>query len=177
MTQLRDDVVGLDSAIFMSPKIWEASGHVKGFSDPLTALLALDTSVELFKGGRMPLVDFLRRPYAKDILTKIIIKKDGRKASFQGFRNAASDYSLLNAAVSRLGSQWTIAVGARPMAAQIAEKASSVLSAGGMTAEDAGAMAAEELVFSSNTKASAEYRKALCKTLVARAIQEVEQCK
>ena len=36
MTQLRDDVVGLDSSIFMSPKIWEASGHVKGFSDPLT---------------------------------------------------------------------------------------------------------------------------------------------
>ena len=36
MVQLRDDVVGLDSAIFMSPKIWEASGHVKGFSDPLT---------------------------------------------------------------------------------------------------------------------------------------------
>jgi len=36
MTQLRDDVVGLDSAIFMSPKIWQASGHVKGFSDPLT---------------------------------------------------------------------------------------------------------------------------------------------
>ncbi len=36
MTQLRSDIVGLDSAIFMSPKIWEASGHVKGFSDPLT---------------------------------------------------------------------------------------------------------------------------------------------
>ncbi len=36
MTQLRDDVVGLDSAIFMNPKVWEASGHVKGFSDPLT---------------------------------------------------------------------------------------------------------------------------------------------
>ena len=36
MTQFRDDVVGLDSAIFMSPKVWEASGHVKGFSDPLT---------------------------------------------------------------------------------------------------------------------------------------------
>ncbi|MDD3711115.1 MAG: glycine--tRNA ligase [Patescibacteria group bacterium] len=35
MTQFRDDVVGLDSAIFMSPKVWEASGHVKGFSDPL----------------------------------------------------------------------------------------------------------------------------------------------
>lgn len=36
MTQFRDDIVGLDSAIFMSPKVWEASGHVKGFSDPLT---------------------------------------------------------------------------------------------------------------------------------------------
>jgi glycyl-tRNA synthetase len=36
MTQLREDIVGLDSAIFMSPKVWEASGHVKGFSDPLT---------------------------------------------------------------------------------------------------------------------------------------------
>ncbi len=36
MTQLRDDIVGLDSAIFMSPRVWEASGHVKGFSDPLT---------------------------------------------------------------------------------------------------------------------------------------------
>ncbi len=36
MTQLRSDVVGLDSAIFMNPKVWEASGHVSGFSDPLT---------------------------------------------------------------------------------------------------------------------------------------------
>lgn len=36
MTQLRADVVGLDSAIFMNPKIWEASGHVSSFSDPLT---------------------------------------------------------------------------------------------------------------------------------------------
>ncbi|MBU1292339.1 glycine--tRNA ligase [Patescibacteria group bacterium] len=31
----REDIVGLDSAIFMHPKIWEASGHVAGFSDPL----------------------------------------------------------------------------------------------------------------------------------------------
>lgn len=35
MVQMREDVVGLDSAIFMHPKIWEASGHVAGFSDPL----------------------------------------------------------------------------------------------------------------------------------------------
>jgi glycyl-tRNA synthetase len=36
MVYAREDIVGLDSAIFMSPKIWEASGHVSGFSDPLT---------------------------------------------------------------------------------------------------------------------------------------------
>jgi glycyl-tRNA synthetase len=31
----RDDVIGLDAAILMNPKVWEASGHVKAFSDPL----------------------------------------------------------------------------------------------------------------------------------------------
>ena len=31
----RDDVVGLDAAILMHPKVWEASGHVENFSDPL----------------------------------------------------------------------------------------------------------------------------------------------
>ena len=31
----RDDMYGIDSAILMNPKIWEASGHIAGFSDPL----------------------------------------------------------------------------------------------------------------------------------------------
>jgi glycyl-tRNA synthetase len=35
MVQLRDDIVGLDSAILMAPKVWEASGHVATFTDPL----------------------------------------------------------------------------------------------------------------------------------------------
>ncbi len=34
MVQFRDDVVGLDSAIFMHPTTWVASGHVDGFNDP-----------------------------------------------------------------------------------------------------------------------------------------------
>ncbi len=33
--QSRDDMVGLDAAIIMNPKVWEASGHVGSFSDPL----------------------------------------------------------------------------------------------------------------------------------------------
>ncbi|MCG8604416.1 glycine--tRNA ligase [bacterium] len=35
MVQTRDDIAGLDSSILMHPKIWEASGHVEGFSDPM----------------------------------------------------------------------------------------------------------------------------------------------
>ncbi|MFA4831408.1 MAG: glycine--tRNA ligase [Patescibacteria group bacterium] len=35
MVRERNDVVGLDSAILMHPKTWEASGHVEGFTDPL----------------------------------------------------------------------------------------------------------------------------------------------
>ncbi|MCF7848029.1 MAG: glycine--tRNA ligase [Kiritimatiellales bacterium] len=35
MTQLREDIVGLDSSIIMHPKVWEASGHVGNFKDPM----------------------------------------------------------------------------------------------------------------------------------------------
>jgi len=35
MVQKRGDVVGLDSSILMHPRIWEASGHLQGFTDPL----------------------------------------------------------------------------------------------------------------------------------------------
>ena len=45
MVQLRDDIVGLEAAIIMSPKVWEASGHVAGFHDQ--ALV-----VRRRKGGR-----------------------------------------------------------------------------------------------------------------------------
>src|SRR5215475_3325972 len=35
MVQLRDDVVGIDAAILSHPKVWEASGHLATFTDPL----------------------------------------------------------------------------------------------------------------------------------------------
>lgn len=35
MVRRRDDVVGLDSSIIMNPKVWEASGHIDGFTDPM----------------------------------------------------------------------------------------------------------------------------------------------
>ena len=35
MTRLHENIVGIDSAIFMHPTIWKASGHVDAFNDPL----------------------------------------------------------------------------------------------------------------------------------------------
>ena len=35
MVQLHENIVGIDSAIFMHPKVWKASGHVDGFNDPM----------------------------------------------------------------------------------------------------------------------------------------------
>ncbi len=39
VVQLRSDVVGLDAAVIMSPKVWEASGHLEVFTDPLVECL------------------------------------------------------------------------------------------------------------------------------------------
>jgi glycyl-tRNA synthetase len=47
MVQKNKDIVGLDSAIFMSPRIWEASGHVGGFSDPLAECKQCHTRVRV----------------------------------------------------------------------------------------------------------------------------------
>ena len=35
MVQMHENIVGIDSAIFMHPQIWKASGHVDGFADPM----------------------------------------------------------------------------------------------------------------------------------------------
>ncbi|MBM4015727.1 MAG: glycine--tRNA ligase [Planctomycetes bacterium] len=39
MVHERDDIVGLDSAIIQHPKVWEASGHIENFTDPLVDCL------------------------------------------------------------------------------------------------------------------------------------------
>ena len=57
MVQYRDDVVGLDAAILMHPRVWEASGHVENFTDPLVECATCRTRYrldELPKGIRGP---------------------------------------------------------------------------------------------------------------------------
>ena len=47
----REDVVGLDSTIIMHPRVWEVSGHLSGFSDPLVDCLVCK---ERFRGDKAP---------------------------------------------------------------------------------------------------------------------------
>lgn len=51
MVHQREDVVGLDASILMHPKVWEASGHLAGFSDPLVDDLL---SKERFRADKAP---------------------------------------------------------------------------------------------------------------------------
>jgi len=51
MVQTRDDIVGLDASIMMHPKVWETSGHLSGFSDPLVDCL---NCKERFRADKAP---------------------------------------------------------------------------------------------------------------------------
>lgn len=150
-----------------------------GFSDLIVGLLALETEVELYNGGRMPLEEFLNRKYEKDILVKLYIKKNNANAIYECMRNSRSDYPILNLAVSKDDNNFKICVGARPQRATVAAKASEFLSNNPINEENiikASEIACEELVFGSNMRASKEYRKAVCKSLVKNALMEVSSC-
>lgn len=154
-----------------------------GFSDFLTALLALDTELELHQGGRLALAEFIDMPRSKDLLVKIIIHKTNRRAAYLALRNSQSDFPVLTVAASRLDSDWKIAVGARPTRAKLAAQAASLLAGAGSDGPppdcllQAAGLAAAELPFGANMRASAEYRRQMCRTLVQRALTEVTACK
>src|ERR687886_227706 len=54
MIQERDDIVALDAAILMHPRVWEASGHLEGFTDPLVQCLGDFKNVLQFSRKRPP---------------------------------------------------------------------------------------------------------------------------
>ena len=51
MVYEREDIVGIDASIIMHPKVWEASGHLAGFSDPL---VDCRNCKERFRGDKAP---------------------------------------------------------------------------------------------------------------------------
>ncbi|ABR46697.1 molybdopterin dehydrogenase, FAD-binding [Alkaliphilus metalliredigens QYMF] len=147
-----------------------------GFSDFITALLALDAYVILYKGGKIPLAAFLAQGCQKDILIKIVILKKNTRAAFHAMRNSQGDYAILNVAVSKENNEFKIAVGARPQRAMIAREASKLLGEGQLSEamiEEVSILAAKELTFGSNMRGTKEYRQILCKALVKRGIKEV----
>lgn len=147
-----------------------------GFSDLIVALLSLDTEVELYKGGRISLDEFLDKKYEKDLLTKVYIKKNNKKASYKSLRNAKSDYPLVNVSISKDNDKFKICIGARPQRAIEAKEASEFLSSNEINEsniEKAVKLAVDEVRFGSNMRASKEYRYAMAKVLIKRAIMEV----
>ena len=95
--------------------------------------------------------------YGRDILVRVIIRKDGRKAAYASQRNSQTDFPLIACCVSRLGHYWDVSVGARPARAQVIRILDDGHDSLGQLAKEA----AEHFTFGTNLRGSAGYRKAL----------------
>lgn len=142
------------------------------FSDPITALLALDAELRFYEGGRMPLAAYLTGRPRRDILISVELPVDGRQASYQTQRLSATDFGVLDVCCARLlDGSFRLSVGARPGVATRSHNAENLLKQGDVC----GALdtVKKEFVFGSNLRGSAEYRRALSAVLVKRAYDEV----
>ena len=146
-----------------------------GFSDVLTLLLAMDSYVELYKGGLMPLTEFVQMKYDRDILVRIIVKKVQAYYCYQSVRITKTDFPVLTCAAALTQAGVQVAVGARPSKAALV-KDDKQLAALPLTEEKAklfAEYAAELLPTQSNPRGSARYRTHLIKVLVARCLLEL----
>lgn len=147
-----------------------------GFSDVLTLFLALDSYVELYAGGLIPLEDFAARGGGRDILVRILIKKRPQRTVYLSHRNAATDFPVLTCAMARTEEGFRTVIGARPGRALVLPDASKLLS-GGVTPEAArayGEAMARETPTGSNLRGSAAYRTHLTRVLVRRGALALE---
>lgn len=140
-----------------------------GFSDPLTLLLALDCTVELYQGGeqtvQISIAEFCRMKPDNSILTAVHIHKTGRQLAYQSFRNTETDFPVLAVAVSCLDGHYCAAIGARPTRAMavMADQIDELITK------------AQALPYGDNLRASAEYRNMLAEVLIRRAVAELER--
>ena len=144
-----------------------------GFSDLLCAMMALDCEVELVGAGRIPLQTYAQMPYDRDVLARIYVKKNGRKAVYQAMRNAETDLPVLAVAASELDGQVRVVVGARPARAQIVDAPLSISA----KEEQIQAVcdAAQNLAFAGNMRASEEYRRHLANVLIRRCVAALKE--
>ena len=144
-----------------------------GFSDILTCLLALDAYVELYHEGTIPLSEFAARPVRrdqKDILVRIIIKKDGRKAAYTSQRNSRTDFPVIACCVSNLGNKWFVSVGARPAKA----KTVIITEDDFDTLKEMAKQAADAFTYGDNVRASGAYRKTLATVYIRRLMEQIK---
>lgn len=141
-----------------------------GFSDVLTLFLALDSYVELYKGGIVSMADFSKMQYDNDILVNVIIRKKPCKIVYDSVRIQRTDFPVLTCAASTVDDEYKIVIGARPGKALLYNDDNSLL-ANGITQESATLFAEKlcELVPTcSNNRGSAEYRSRLVNVLTKR---------
>lgn len=149
-----------------------------GFSDLITALLALGARCRFFRQGEIPLEEYLSSRQQPDILEAVLIPDRPVRGFYQAFRNSLKDFAILNVAVVREKKNIRIAVGGRPAVASLAPRAMERVLGQDITdglARQAGEDAAGELAFRGNMNGSGEYRKELCRVLVTRGLLEVGQ--
>lgn len=147
-----------------------------GFSDVLTVFLAMDTYVELYKGGVIPLAQFAQMERDRDILVRLIVRKPLGKVAYQAVRASRTDFPTLTCAASCLDGVCRVVVGARPARAMLVEDTRGLL-AGGITEASAQAFAdfaAETVPTAENIRGSAAYRTHLVRVLTRRTLLELE---
>lgn len=146
-----------------------------GFSDVLTVFLAMDTYVELYKGGVISLEEFVKMPYDRDLLLRLIVRKTPIKIVYASMRNQRTDFPVITCAVSSMNGAYRASVGARPAKAMLLRDENGLLNEG-ITEESAQAFAeytAKNAPTASNVRASAEYRTHLIKVLTARVCKKL----
>lgn len=152
-----------------------------GFSDVLTMFLALDTWVELYKGGTIPLAQFASMEKDNDILVNIIVKKQPLNTVYLSQRNNSTDFPVITCAASLIDEEARTVIGARPGKAMIVEDKEGILKDfEKMNAQQKKEAAAFFAAYASahvptdkNMRASKEYRSLLVKVLTRRAWEEI----
>jgi len=147
------------------------------FSDVLTPLLVMDVSLIFYNYGEISLEEFMQiKKFQKDILTKIVIKKEQGKGYFHKLAKTSLDFAVINVAISK-GDTFKIAIGARPSVSTKCYKAMEYINEFKVITneviEDTVEIAIEETKFGTSSRASSEYRADVAKAYIIRGLKEV----
>ena len=145
-----------------------------GFSDVLTLLLAMQTDVELYKGGIVPLAEYAARPYDRDLLVRVIVPKEPAAFCYQSVRNSQTDFPVLTCAAAKTAEGYRFAIGARPGKAVRFDLTPNAAETPELRADRFAAEVRAAIKTESNLRGSAEYRNHLAGVLVKRAVRQLE---